>query len=203
MEIKGTAVRSIPDFIRREYPQHYQQWLDALPPGSKEIMDGYIFINNWYPLHEALIIPLKITSWLFYDNDILKTARMMGRYSAELSLANIYRYFIKLSTPSFIIDKTSKILNSYFKPTDISVVFACKNTICVQINHIEEIDEVIEYNVAGFMERALELSGCNILNIEITLSKNHNQKYTEYIIDWEKADLMHEAVIFKKILERG
>ena len=40
MEIKGSAVKSIPDFIRKTHPEKYQAWIEALPGTSQEIIQG-------------------------------------------------------------------------------------------------------------------------------------------------------------------
>jgi len=65
MEVKGTAVRSIPEFVEKTFPTRKQEWLNALPEESKKIMSGLLFTNNWYSLKEALTIPMKTISKVF------------------------------------------------------------------------------------------------------------------------------------------
>jgi hypothetical protein len=57
MEIKGTAVKSIPDFIRKTHPEKYQAWLEALPESSQKLFKEGILPSNWYPLQEAAVVP--------------------------------------------------------------------------------------------------------------------------------------------------
>jgi len=37
MKVKGTAVKVLPEFIQKSYPDNYRSWLDSLSPKSKEI----------------------------------------------------------------------------------------------------------------------------------------------------------------------
>ena len=53
MEVKGTAVKSLKDFVENNYKMHYNNWIKAMPEASQNIMKGGIFANNWYPMNEA------------------------------------------------------------------------------------------------------------------------------------------------------
>jgi hypothetical protein len=44
--------------------------------------------------------------------------------------------------------------------------------------------EVIEYRIAGWMEKALELSGCKNLKVEITRSLAKGDSLTEFDMRW-------------------
>ncbi|MBP1669883.1 MAG: hypothetical protein H6Q21_2249, partial [Bacteroidetes bacterium] len=57
MEIKGSAVKSIPDFIKKEHQEKYNEWLDALPEESRIIFQDAVLPSNWYSLREAGIVP--------------------------------------------------------------------------------------------------------------------------------------------------
>ena len=38
MEVKGTAVRSVPEFVQKHFPLRYQEWLNSMPESSKKMM---------------------------------------------------------------------------------------------------------------------------------------------------------------------
>ena len=46
------------------------------------------------------------------------------------------------------------------------------------------MDRVIEYNIAGWMERALEITGCREVKVEITKSAAQQNTCTEYKVTW-------------------
>lgn len=185
MEIKGTAVRSIPEFVQKHFPMRYQEWIDALPASSGKMMSGLIFTSNWYPLNEGLTIPMKTISRLFYDGDNVKTARTMGRFSADIALTGIYKFFIQFGSPKYIIERGGRVFATYFQPSEIVVVNVVKNKFFLHITKFPEPDDIIDQNIAGWIERALEISGCKNVNVVVTKSLARNDSITELSISWD------------------
>ncbi len=37
MKIKGTAVKTIPEYVKMRFPDQYDEWIDSLPTNSKQI----------------------------------------------------------------------------------------------------------------------------------------------------------------------
>ncbi|MEJ5263782.1 MAG: hypothetical protein WHT29_00540 [Bacteroidales bacterium] len=185
MDVKGTSVRSVVEFIDKFYPTKKQDWLNALPEESRKIMSGFLFTNNWYPIKESLITPMQAISKLFFGGDDVKTARTMGRYSADTALSGVYRFFIQFGSPRYIIEKASKIFATYFQPSELTVLNVEKNGLVLHITVFPESATILEENIAGWMERALEKSGCKNVTVNITRSIAKGDKLIEYVIRWE------------------
>ncbi len=184
MEIKGTAVKSIPEFVQKMFPLRQKEWLDSMPEASRRIMAGLIFTNNWYPINESLVDPMKTISKVFYNGDDAKTARTMGRFSADSALTGVYKFFIQFGSPKYIMERAGRVFTTYFQPSEIVVMNATKNGLILHITKFPESHEIIEHNIAGWMERALEKSGCKNVNIDITKSLAKKNTVTEFIISW-------------------
>ena len=43
-------------------------------------------------------------------------------------------------------------------------------------------EKVIEYRIAGWIEKALEISGCKDISVEITKSMTQNDALTEFTV---------------------
>lgn len=185
MNIKGTAVQSIPDFIKKNHSDRYADWLMALPPNSQKIFKGMIITSGWFPIREALTIPLKTTAFFFYNNDYEKTARTMGRFSADEALTGVYKFFIKIGSPRFLIDRSTSMMKTYFQPCEIQVFYGTEKGCNMQITHFPEPDQIIEWNIAGWIERALEISGCKNTKAIVTKSMAKQEQLTEIQISWE------------------
>lgn len=183
MEVKGTAVKSIPEYIRAKYPERIMEWLDSLPPASRKIMDGVIVTNNWYPLREGLTIPVAQAGKLFFGSET-KGAWDMGRYSADLALTGVYKLYVKFGTPKHIIERANRVFSAYFTPSEISTQASTKNSFTFRITKFDQIDPVVEHNIAGWMERALEISGCSSVNVQIPFSLSQHHKFTEFQLSW-------------------
>ena len=108
-----------------------------------------------------------------------------GRYSAEYGLKGLYKVLVKLSSPQILIKKAGPIINSYYKPSSIEVADYGNNFVILHITEFPEMDKMIEYRMAGWMERALEICGCKHISIKINKSLTENDPYTEYLITWK------------------
>jgi len=184
MKIKGLTIKTTPVYVKKNFPARYQEWLNALPAESKTIMTNHIVANEWYPMKEALTIPLRVAANLFFPGDWKKGVWEMGRFDAEDALTGIYKLYVKLGTPSHLISRASRIMAAYYDDAEINIVPVDKNKIILHIVRFDEPDEAIEFNMAGWIQRALEISGCRQVDIELTQSLAKGDKVSEFIISW-------------------
>lgn len=184
MEAKGSVVKSISLFVERRFPEKFNVWLAALPPASKNIYNKAILATEWYPMHDAVISPTETISDMFYD-DRKKAAWESGFFSAEYSLNGVYKVFVLISKPSFLMSRTSKLLPSFYRPTEILLAYSAAKSMKVHITEFPEPHELLEYRIAGWMHKALEICGCQELDIRITQSMCRKDDVTEFSIDWK------------------
>lgn len=185
MEIKGTAVKSIQEFVKRKHPQNYNKWLESLSETSSKIMTGHIYATNWYPLKDAAVEPTKAIGKMFFNNDHIKAARESGRESADQGLRGVYKIFVKVASPSYIIKRASRIFSSYYNPSEMSVVETHDKGVVLHITKFAEPDPVIENRIAGWIERAFEITNCKNVKSKITKSLAKGDPYTEINTTWD------------------
>jgi len=183
-EIKGTAVLSIQKFVKNTFPDRYEEWLTQLTHESAQIIGNPIFANAWYPMYEAGVLPT-IGIKMFYNNDYVKAAWESGRYSAETGLKGVYRIFVKASDPGFIINRASKIFETFYRPANLCVSERFSKGITLQITDLDDSTNVIVNRIAGWSERALEINGCKNLKIEVVDKKTEDTNLVEMPIKWD------------------
>jgi len=185
MDIKGTAVKSISEYVQKEYPEKYKAWLRSLPPDSQTIFKDGIISANWYDIEQAAIIPTKKVGEVLFD-DCKKGAWESGRFSAEQALNGIYKLYVKFSSPNHIIDRAGRVFSAYYSGSEMKAINKQKNSVQVEIVKFETPNELIEYRIGGWMERALEISGCDCdtLKVKIEESMTKGDKRTLYHIIW-------------------
>jgi len=49
------------------------------------------------------------------------------------------------------------------------------------------IDKVIEYRIAGWMERAVEVTGYKHVSVNINRALSNHDRFTEYRIYWKRS----------------
>ena len=183
MEAKGIGVASLPRYVKHKFSARYQEWVDSLPERSKYLLINDIDEDSWYPLNESLVIPTKLICELFYKGSP-KGAWEAGRFSADEVLNGIYRGFLKSGSPHFIIKRANQIFTQYYKPVMMSIAELEKNRVIMHITSFPEASIYIEHRIAGWMEKALELSGCRLNLAKIHKSLARGDKYTEYEFGW-------------------
>jgi hypothetical protein len=184
MQVKGTAISSIPDFISGRFGKEaFHHWLNTLSDGAKKVYGGSILAGSWYPVKEIMVEPTRKMCELFYHGD-LRGAKEGGRFSAEKGLKGVYRIFVKFGSPEFLIRRASTIFTSYYQPSEMKVVSEGDRKAVVHITNFSEPSQLIENRIAGWMERALEISGCKGVKIQISQSLAKGAPYTEFIATW-------------------
>jgi hypothetical protein len=183
MEIKGSAVKSIPEFIRKYHSEKYAAWLDALPEKSKAIFNTPILPSSWYSLQDAAIVPTEVMGRMAYDK-AADGAWQCGRYSAETALTGIYKFFVKAASPFFIVDRAGKIFTTYYQPSSMEVTEKGDNFVVLRIARFDEPNELIESRIAGWIERAMEIHGFKTVDVEITSSLARGDEFTEMRVRW-------------------
>lgn len=184
MEIKGVAVKSTIEFVKQKFNTDYSEWLNNLPKESVSILTGNISNTKWYSFKYAQLIPTDSIIDYFYASKI-DGAKEIGRYSAEKGLHGILKYFVKLGSPNFIISKATKVFKTYYKNSNIEVLSSTKTSVILKITDFNELDKYTEARISGWMEKALEISGCKDVQANIVNSIADGDEYSEIFITWK------------------
>ena len=184
MKVKGTIVTSVNGYIQENFSNRYQEWLDLLPAASKEIFSGSVLTTDWYSHEDGLIKPSEIAAELFYGGDIAKLSWQIGRYSAEVGLKGVYKVFILIATPQFIMKRAGKILSSYYHPSQMSIGEERSNGVDLLVTEFPEPTIITENRIAGWIEKALEICGVKNIKVIIPQSLVRGDDKTIYVCDW-------------------
>lgn len=185
MEVKGTAVQSIKEYVKTNHPDLFQLWLSKLPEESQHIFKNLISVGDWFPARQALVVPTETAGRLLHGNDIKKGAWLLGRYSAETALTGIYKVFLLIASPTYIIGRASKVFATYYRPIEMEVVDKSDKKVVLHMLKCHGYDEVICWRIGGWMEKALEMCGCNNLQVKISTSIDGNEPVTLFTITWD------------------
>lgn len=185
MEVKGSVVATLPKFLQTRFgAEGYQRWLNALPQASRATFETPVMPVAWYPLPEALLQPTEAVCRIFYEGDLIG-ARECGRFSADEGLAGIYRFFVRWGSPGFIIQKAASILPTFYRPSAMEVARLDKKSAVLRTTEFAGSHDLVEARVAGWIEKALELSGCRGVHVGIPSSLARGESHTDYHLTWD------------------
>lgn len=186
MEVKGTAVITIRDFVKNNYSKEYQKWINSLPVDSKKIYSDAIDSTKWYPVVSAAKDPTESISDMFFGGDYIKGANASGLYSASKALTGVYKIFVKAANPQYIIKRATRVFSKYYRPIEFHVVDEKDKSVIVELTKINVRFEIIENRIMGWCYKALEISGCkNVIITNKFSRKDENGIVVEINMRWD------------------
>jgi hypothetical protein len=157
MEIKGSIVNQLKEFIKTKHPSIYNQWLELVPDESKNIFSDIILTTNWYDMKYSLYEPKLIAA------ELLKVEPKVffweiGDYTAQNALKGIYKIFVKIATPHFLLNRSRSVVKTFYKNTNIEITKSEKNEAELKYIGFDDNCELIMYRIAGWIDSSLRFT---------------------------------------------
>jgi hypothetical protein len=185
MEIKGTAVKTTPEFVKEKFPGRFLEWLQSMPDDSRRIFEQPIYATSWYNLGESVIIPTQKVGDIFYNGNHVEAAHILGRYSAEIALKGVYKIFVRVSSPHFVLSRASSIFSAYYKPSEIRVIESKDKRCVLELAQFHINEQLIMNRIAGWVEQTLEITLKRALNVEVHNDIKGTNLLTHIKIEWD------------------
>jgi hypothetical protein len=185
MEIKGTGIKTTREFVKTNFPNQYDTWINSLPDKTKALYHSpLINMAGWYPFKDAYVVPLDKLISMFYAGNAKTGGEAVGKFSADIALKGIYKLYLMIATPQNLMQKASVMFSTFYMPSEIKVSEAGAKTVTLQINKFQDITPVVEYRIAGWCVRSLELCGCKNVDYKITKSLTRLESHTDIVFTW-------------------
>jgi hypothetical protein len=186
MEVKGTGIKTTRDFVKTKFPSQYDQWLNSLPDKTKALYaSAMINMAGWYPIKDAYLIPIDKTISMFYGGNIKDGAEAIGKFSADIALKGIYKLYLLIATPQYLMQRASVVFSTFYSPCDIKISESTGKSVTMQVPTFPEMTPAVEYRIAGWCVRALELCGCKDIRYNIKQSLTKGDKLSEIVFSWQ------------------
>lgn len=183
MEIKGTAVKITPEFVKKRFKDRYYDWLENMPEKSREIVGQPIFATSWFDLYDSVIIPTKKVGEMFFNSED-EAALELGRYSSEIALQGIYKIFVKISSPSFVLSRATNVFATYYNPAEIQIINSSSNSCIMQLKGFKKSEELIIKRIAGWLEKTIELTTKKVITPDINLKFDGEFIVSTLSVEW-------------------
>ena len=182
MTIKGTSVKSTYNFVKKIHPEQEQLWLDSLTPESKSLMGSPVMSTDWYSIMDGMIVPVQKIADLFYGGDVNKAAFEIGKYSAIEGLKGVYKIFIRMASPIFVLKRSPKIFNTYYSGVKFDIIETESNRAVFLVEGFKKNHESIFSRIDGWIEETLRIIGSEPLEVSHKTEYLENEKIIGTII---------------------
>lgn len=181
MQAKGTTVRTLKEYVTETHGSDgYRRWLESLPPASQAVFGQRLLPSNWYPFEDAVLRPMVAMGSMFYGGDPGGAWRE-GRYTAAKDLRGVYRVFVRVASPEFLMRNTAVMWSTYYHGSEARLIEGRNDGAVMELSGIEPASRDFDHHVAGWIEQALEICGCSQIRFTIT---NPGPGTTKYDIAW-------------------
>jgi hypothetical protein len=183
VQIKGSAIKETIDQIKsRAGEEAFQKILGLVDEETRKVCAGEVFSSTWYPLD-------LFTRFLEIEIKVLADGKeeMVTRGSEaviERQLRGIYKAFVKLGSPEFVIKRIAAVHATYFQGVPIEVQLQGNNKALVKYTGFEKQHRIMGFAIVGFFKKALEISGAKDVVIYFSIPIEEGKAYSELSIAW-------------------
>src|SRR5580658_11327536 len=183
VQFKGTAIKdTIQQIKSRAGEDALQKILGLLDEETRKVLEGEIFSSTWYSL-DLFTRFLEIEIRVLADGN----EEMVTRGSEaviERQLRGIYKAFVKLGSPEFVIKRIAAVHATYFQGVSIDVQRPSPNQALVRYTGFEKQHRIMGFAIVGFFKKALEISGAKDVVIYFSTPIEEGKGYSELSIAW-------------------
>ncbi len=183
VQIKGSAIKETINQIKtRSGEDAFQKILGLLDEETRKICEGEIFASTWYSL-DLFTRFLEIEIRVLADGN----EEMVTRGSEaviERQLRGIYKAFVKLGSPEFVIKRIAAVHATYFQGVPIDVQLQGHGKALIKYTGFEKQHRIMGFAIIGFFKKALEISGAKDLVIYFATPIEEGKGYSELSISW-------------------
>lgn len=184
-QVKGTAFKSRISYVQRHHGA------EALDRVFAELEDR--------ELAESLKKRAMPGGWYSFENyvDLLRTIdrvcgtgsgtmfRPMGAQVAEDDLSTVYRIFMRVASPSFILKKASHIWRQYYDVGELVVTRDQPDLAQFEICDMPNPDIAHCDSIAGWTQKCIEMTGASDVNVEHSTCRTRGDDQCIFEATWK------------------
>lgn len=184
LHIKGTVVLDTMEAIKGRAGQgELEKILSRLDEEEREVFRSAISPSSWYSCDAFA---------RFLEVDIRETAggneeELIKRSEAviERQLRGVYKMFVKLGSPAFVIRRIAAVHSTYFDGVQIIPEIKGPNSATIQYIGFSRNHRIMGFAIIGFYKKALEISGAKKVDVHFTVPIEAGEKFCELALAWD------------------
>jgi hypothetical protein len=183
VHIKGATILGSIERIREHHgDEGVNKIIDQLHDEDKAVFKSPILASQWYSLTPfARFLELDVK--LFYGGDP-KVFITSAEEVIEKQLRGIYRIFVRIGSPEFVIKGISAVHKSYFKGVELKYEVITGRFVGRYLG-FEQAHGIMQYSILGFFRKAMTISGAKNVKAEITTPLSQGKGYLEVTVTWD------------------
>lgn len=182
---KGYTLKGALSFVEREYgPDGKQRLIEGLDEKYRKYFQTTIIPSDWYPF-EAQVHLYETIDRLFGKGDF-HLCWKIGRFTAEFELSTIHKILLKIGGAEKLMKLSGMMWGRYYSSGRLETEDVTSGNGVALVKDFNPISEAFCLDLAGWMERTLELTGARKVLIRHTECILKGHPACRYEGEWEK-----------------
>lgn len=184
LHIKGTAVLDTMEAIKaRASKEKLDRILACLDDETREKLKPPISPSSWYSCDafaRFLETTIQVTAG-GSEEVLIKRAEDV----IEKQLSGIYKMFVRLGSPEFVIRRIAAVHSTYFDGVQIIPEMKGPKSATIQYVGFSRNHRIMGFAIIGFFRKALEISGAKKISVSFTVPIEAGQNFCELALTWD------------------
>jgi hypothetical protein len=184
-KVKGSALKASLAFLETKLGRDKTRAvIGKLPDFEKRVLESAILQGSWYEFSILAKLMDAAAPEVILDGP-RSLAWEMGRFSADQGLRGLYRIFLHVADPHYVIRKSSQLFSTYYDSGEMMAETAENRRAVLCLRRFNEPGKAFCERLCGFMEKTMELCGCE--NVSLTHPKciSRGDSHCEFVATWE------------------
>lgn len=157
--IKGVGIKNYLTFVKEKFGEEgLQKIISSFDGEFRRIISEPILVTNWYDIE--LIVQLQknmIDALGKGDESIIVEA---SKWNAQNTLHGVYRIFLKISDPSYIVKRASTLIKTHYgQEAECEIEEPAAGGIKATFREFKQHHWPVEVGIMGWILGATELTG--------------------------------------------
>jgi len=181
--IKGQSCLTARKFITERFgADGFNDLLSALDDGLSAFFSGKIMPSLWCP--EKNFVAFLVAAEKKFDPSMQELLFEMGRYSATKSISTVYRIFLRLGDPAFIIARAGRVWSQLHNHARLEVLDAGDKRAKARLYGYTPAHKAFCRYLSGYFTGVLELSGARDISVTEAACVCDGAGYCEFQAVW-------------------
>lgn len=180
--VKGTLLE---DFVRMIRGNRDRDWDKFLKPEDWEIVDSKILSSVWYPLETY-----QRCGWASFQllgGGNLELARQQGKVRSKELFEGVYKILLVKKEPGAALERFVQMYGQFFNFSTIRYERVDEKSVRIYLDYdpSDESYEAYSYQLMGYLEQLVEMTGGKNSRIGITAKQWAGSPETIFDISWD------------------
>lgn len=153
---KGTIILARLSFVQETYPEDWQRYLSSLAPATREAFEAGFLKSSFYPIE--MLFDASRTAERLFGTGSRSLQKGIAAYSARMNMPTVYKIFLRLGSPEFMVKRFARIWGSMYD-SGVASSEARDGHAAVEVRAFGAPDPLHCEGTTGFMEECLRIVG--------------------------------------------